>query len=93
MAKPDDGDNRAYMIGPGTHYILQNYFRGLFQGMVNSTNSDTLSVTNDAAQALYQPFDIRGEKVNGVDQVLGRGVGQAGLQRILDSIATGMTNM
>lgn len=94
-AKPDDGDNRVYTINHETHYVLQNYFRGLFQGTVNLTISGDAhqSATNDATQALFQPFDISGEKTNGKDQVPGRGVGISGLQDILDNIATGMTNM
>ena len=92
-ATPQDGDNREYSIDPSTHYYLQNYFRVLLQGTANITSDGTPSVTNDATQALFQPFDIFGETVNGVDQVPGRGVGQAGLQRILNNVATGMTNM
>jgi len=94
-ASPDDGDNRTYSIDSNTHYILQNYFRGLFQGTVNlSSSADALrSATNDASQALFQPFDIFGEKVNGIDRVPGRGVGISGLQKLLENIATGMTNM
>ena len=95
QAKPDDGDNRQYTITSGDHYILQSYFRGLFQGTVNRTGSAAASksATNDATQALFQPFDITGETLNGTDAVPGRGVGMSGLQGILDNIATGMTNM
>lgn len=95
-ARPNGGGNPVYMIEAQTHYILQNYFRGLFQGEANLTTNDassTLSVTNDATQALFQPFDIFGEKVNGVDLTAGRGGGLPSLQLILNNIATGMTNM
>ena len=95
QAMPDDGDNRQYTITSGDHYILQSYFRGLFQGTVNLTNSPVAheAATNDATQAIFQPFDIAGETLNGTDAVAGRGVGISGLQGILDNMATGMTNM
>ena len=94
-ATPDDGDNRQYTIDSSTHYILQNYLRGLFRGQVNLSDSAAAheSASTEATQALFQPFDIFGEKVNGSDPVPGRGVGISGLQKILDNIATGMTNM
>lgn len=94
-ATPDDGDNRQYTIKPQDYYLLQYYFRGLVHGTVNLTDSPVAhsAATNDATQALYQPFDISGMKLNGTDQVPGRGVGLSGLQGILDNIATGMTNM
>lgn len=91
---PDD-DGRTYMIDPVSHYSLQLYFRDLFQGTANLTTYTEASqtVTSDAIQALFQPLNIFGEKINGTDQVPGRGVGPSGLQQILDNIATGMTNM
>lgn len=92
-ATPDNGDNQTYLIDPTTHVSLQNYFRILLQGTASITNDGHPSVTNDATQALFQPFDIFGRKINGVDQIPGRGVGQAGLDRILNNIATGMTNV
>ena len=97
QAKPNDGDSLHYIINSGDHYILQSYFRALFQGTVNLTRSlDAVvpkSATNDASQALFQPFDFNGETLNGADAVSGRGLGISGLQGILDNIATGMTNM
>ena len=96
QAKPINGQDQDYQIDPSIHYNLQVYFQGLFQGTAYQTNVDgltLLSVTNDATQALYQPFNIVGEKVNGVDEIPGRGVGPAGLQAILENTATGMTNM
>lgn len=51
-----------------------------------------LSATNDATAALFNPFDLFALKINGKDQEPGRGVGLAELQKILDDIATGMTN-
>ena len=94
-ATPNDGDGRTYTVDSGTHYVLQTYFRDLIRGDINRTNSEEAenSATNDVSDALFQPFDIFGSKVNGMDQVPGRGVGISGLQRILDNIATGMTNM
>lgn len=92
-ARPNDGINRIYTVGSTTHHILQNYFRVLIHGRVNTTNINTLSLADDAIQALFQPFNIFGEKLDGVDPVPGRSIGQAGLQRILDNVATGMTNM
>lgn len=64
-AKPDDGDNREYTINHRTHYVLQNYFRGLFQGTVilaTSMYADK-AATNDGTQVLFQPFDISGSKI------------------------------
>ncbi len=64
-----------YTIDYLTHYILQNYFQVLLHGTVNLTFFSGLSVANDATQALFQPFNIFGEKLGGVDPVPGRGVG------------------
>ena len=94
---PNDGDNRVYTVDPGTHYILQNYLRGLFEGYTSlpSSNSDAaqLFTSSDATQALFQPFDIFGEIINGVNPVAGQGGGPSDLQKILDNVATSMTNM
>ena len=91
-ASPDDGDNRQYEIEYRTHHILRNYFFTLLNG-TTKTNPGTPFSTNDAVQALYQPVSVLRRKVDGVDYDPGRGEGQVGLQRILDNIATGMTNL
>ena len=52
-----------------------------------------MSVSNDAVQILYQPYNIVGEKVDDVDEVPPRGIDSAGLQRILNNIATGIISM
>lgn len=96
QVKPNDGDNREYSIDPGTHWTLQNYFRGLLSGTANLTVGNvggTPSISNDATQALFQPFNIFGERVNGSDASPGRGEGQVGVDKILNNVATGMTNM
>ena len=94
---PNDGDNSVYTVDPGTHYILQNYLRGLFKGYTSLPPSNNgaaqLYVSSDATQALFQPFDISGERINGVNPVAGQGGGPSDLQKILDNVATSMTNM
>lgn len=97
IAKPDDGDNRVYMISTNNHNILGKYFQTQLQGTVDSLyGSRALEVSNDATQALFNPFNFFRGNIDGVDPNPvpnpGRGLGQAGLQRILDNIATGMTN-
>ena len=96
-ARPDDGDDREYDIEYGTHHILRNYFFVLLNGTAAQMNvageSATPVFTNDAVQALYQPVSVIGVLIDGKDDVPGRGEGQVGLQRILDNLATGMTNL
>lgn len=96
QAEPDDGDNRRYLLEPFPHYTLQQYFQSLFQGSVNTTMGDSearIIATNDATLALLNPFDRFGRRINGTDEVAGRGVGLDGLQKILDNTATAMTNL
>ncbi|KAL8698398.1 MAG: hypothetical protein Q9224_001869 [Gallowayella concinna] len=94
-ATPNDGDGRTYTVDPGTHDSLQTYFLNLIQGNVTLINlpGASKSASNDVSEALFQPFDIFGQKNNEMDRVLGRGAGISSLQRILDNTATGMTNM
>ena len=70
-ATSPDEDGRTYMIDPVSHYSLQLYFRDLFQGTANLTtySEGSQTVTSDAIQALFQPLNIFGEKINGTDQV------------------------
>lgn len=91
--RPNDGDDRVYMLAPGTLYIFQNYFRSLLQGEANLTANGQLFVTNDATQSLFAPFNIFGEKVNGVSIAPDQGGGIEQIQKTLDNIAVGMTNM
>ena len=92
-ATPNDGDHQIYTVDPSTHYTFQHYFRDILQGTANRTavtgDSGFQTITNDATQAFFQPFNIFGDKVDGP----GRGAGPSGLQTIIDNIATGMTNM
>ena len=48
---PNDGDNRVYTVDPGTHYILQNYLRGFFEGYTS------LPPSNNGAAQLYVSSD------------------------------------
>ncbi|KAL8727516.1 MAG: hypothetical protein Q9166_005987 [cf. Caloplaca sp. 2 TL-2023] len=94
-ATPNDGDDRTYTVKAGTHYNLQTYFLNLIHGNVKKINlpEASNSASNDVSEALFQPLDVTGTKMNGTDPVPGRGAGISGLQRILDNTATGMTNM
>ena len=93
FAAPNDGDNRYYSVDSGSHYSLQGYFQVLFQGTANWTSTKEPPVaSNDATQAIFQAFDIFGTNGDGVGRVFG-GAGLPGLKRMLDNVATGMTNL
>ncbi|KAL9015983.1 MAG: hypothetical protein Q9185_006643 [Variospora sp. 1 TL-2023] len=88
----DSIDN--FTFPSGTLDLYQNYFRNIFQGKAwRGVGTATLYVSSDATQALFQPFNIFGQKMDGKDVTPGQGGGMDALQKILDNIAVAMTNV
>ena len=88
-----DGDGQLYELAPETLPLYQSYLWYLFQGSASKGDNNQLFVSNDATHALFQPFNIFGAKVNGVDVTPNQGGGMDQLQKILDNIAVSMTNV
>ncbi|KAL8990039.1 MAG: hypothetical protein Q9177_001203 [Variospora cf. flavescens] len=88
----DSIDN--FTFSSGTLHLYQSYFRNIFQGEAwRGGGIPTLYVSSDATQALFQPFNIFGQKADGKDVTSNQGGGMDQLQKILDNIAVAMTNV
>ncbi|KAM3076970.1 hypothetical protein ACMFMF_004885 [Clarireedia jacksonii] len=75
-----------YDVNYNTHNVLSNYLRKTLNGTVFYIGNDFYK-TSDAAEAFYQPFNSDALHPN--TTVLG----QAGLNELLQNIATSMTNI
>lgn len=92
-ARPNAGDsNDEYTIEPNTHKSLQRYLLNLLHGNVTGNPGGGSSTTSsDAAQALWMPFSQPSSQT-ATSANDGYETTQAGLNIILENIATSMTN-
>lgn len=75
-----------YYVGYSTHNILSDYLRKTLNGSVYLVQ-EYFYKTSDAAEAFYEPFDVQALNISSTIH------GHPGLVRILQNIATSMTNM
>ncbi|KAK3725448.1 hypothetical protein LTR37_000418 [Vermiconidia calcicola] len=92
-SRPVGDEGTRYEVDESTHNTLQRYFRSVLHGSVTAGNENSLSTTNDPALALFQPFNVwTGDHANRDWPDGVRGTNETGLERIINNVATGMTN-
>jgi hypothetical protein len=92
----------TFTVDQMTHYSLQKYLEGLLSGWISGGDDQCWTATSDAILCLYEPFELtpntspdRGDTLYDVfNQLSGNGTGSgvAGLEAILNNIATSMSN-